>query len=92
MQRLAQNSSSFNLTSIFFRSGLFELGSKLAHTCSFPNTKYKSFQFDHGAEGYHVAMRDISEGELLTTSYVEILHATWSKPARCVSIHKLHRY
>eukprot|EP00878_Enallax_costatus_P010687 GHUV01011163.1.p1 GENE.GHUV01011163.1~~GHUV01011163.1.p1 ORF type:complete len:437 (+),score=141.56 GHUV01011163.1:225-1535(+) len=47
-------------------AAMYTQGSKLAHTCEIPNTCYKSFQ----TRGCHVAMRDISEGELLTTTYM----------------------
>ncbi len=49
------------------RPALFRLGSKVAHTCGQANTEY------YCSEGFgcHVALRDIAEGELLTTSYLQ---------------------
>jgi hypothetical protein len=60
------------------RSALFRLGSKLAHTCAMPNTKYKSYD----GVGYHVALRQIAAGELLTTSYFGWEQHLMSNPAR----------
>ncbi len=50
---------------------MFELGSKLTHTCGAPNTKY---QFLAG-RSYHVALTHIAPGELLTSSYFEPMDA-----------------
>jgi hypothetical protein len=49
---------------------MFSMGSKLTHSCGAPSTAYKSFD----GRGYHVALRDIAQGELLTTSYL-----SWSQ-------------
>lgn len=49
-------------------TAVFEVGSKLAHTCSSPNTTYQSCM----GRGCHVALQDIAQGQLLTTCY---LHA-----------------
>jgi SET domain-containing protein len=46
---------------------LFRFGSKLAHTCGSPNTQYKTYS----GKGYHIALRDIAAGELLTTTYLD---------------------
>ena len=46
---------------------LFAVGSKFTHTCGQPNSIFKSC----GGRGYHVALRDIAAGELLTTTYLE---------------------
>ncbi len=51
------------------RTALFELGSKLTHTCGAANTKYDAF----GGKGHHVALTHIAPGELLTTSYFNLL-------------------
>jgi len=53
------------------RAGLFRLGSKLPHTCDPPNTAY----ICRGARGYHIALRAIQSGELLTTCYMD----TWDR-------------
>ncbi len=60
------------------RNALFELGSKLPHTCGAPNTQYQSC----GAQGYHVAMTHIAPGELLTTTYIKALDALMPTPMR----------
>jgi hypothetical protein len=49
------------------RGALFAVGSKFTHTCGQPNSVFKSC----GGLGYHVALRDIAQGELLTTTYLE---------------------
>jgi hypothetical protein len=62
---------------------MFPLGSKLTHTCGQPNTCYKSY---HG-RGYHVAVRDIAAGELLTTCYLgwgRRLGSTLARWVRCM--------
>lgn len=46
-------------------TAVFRLGSKLAHTCGIANTEYKTYN----GKGYHIAVRAIEAGELLTTSY-----------------------
>ncbi len=60
------------------RTALFELGSKLTHTCGAPNTKYQSFD----GKGYHVALTHIAQGELLTTSYMDVLDVLMPTPMR----------
>ncbi|ODQ51152.1 hypothetical protein SAICODRAFT_157560 [Saitoella complicata NRRL Y-17804] len=49
-------------------SAVFELGSKLTHTCGSPNTEY-SYSLTEN-RGRHIALRRIQEGELLTTRYL----------------------
>ncbi len=68
---------------ILRRAVLFDQGSKLAHTCAASNTR--CFSFERGeldAQGFHVAMRNIGAGELLTTSYTPPMAALASKPVR----------
>ncbi len=64
------------------RQALFELGSKLTHTCGAANTVYQSF----GTRGYHVAMTHIAAGDMLTTCYLGPLDAIMPTPMRYVAV------
>lgn len=63
---------------------LFELGSKFAHTCGPPSSRYSSRAYTDKQgvsrkNGHHVAVRDIAAGELITTSY---FHGQIGNPER----------
>lgn len=61
------------------RSAVYELGSKLPHTCGAPNTQWRSFN----GRCYHVALAHIAPGELLTTTYIDdVLDALMPTPMR----------
>ncbi|KAF5843574.1 hypothetical protein DUNSADRAFT_12836 [Dunaliella salina] len=59
---------------------VFKYGSKLAHTCNQPNTKFKSTDDGYGCL---VAVTNIRKGDLLTTTYIAEEHVLCSTPARC---------
>lgn len=66
---------------------MFSLGSKLAHTCGSPNTQYKTYD----GKGYHIALRDIAAGELLTTNYLDKRVQMMSTRMRCACLWQLSR-
>lgn len=51
------------------RAAVFDVGSKLTHTCGLPNTIYRTRGLDNGC-GNHVALTAIQPHELLYTSYL----------------------
>eukprot|EP00967_Tisochrysis_lutea_P017349 scaffold19665_cov14-Tisochrysis_lutea.AAC.2 len=80
-----------------FRGGqaVFKFGSKLAHTCNQPNTNLSkhaqltcALRYKSSDDGYgcHIAVRDIKNGDLLTTSYIDEEHLLCSTSARCDKI------
>jgi len=79
----------FNARTVSNRLALFRRGSRIAHTCAAPNTRYASYQ----ERGAHIAVRDIQQGELLTTSY---FHPPWvallSTPARREYLRQRHAF
>ena len=54
--------------------------SKFTHTCGQPNAVFKAC----GGMGYHVALKDIGEGDLLTTTYLEGGPMLMATDYRCV--------
>ena len=66
-------------------SVVYRLGSKLAHTCGSANTTYRSYAGKGPLFGYHIAVKAIEAGDLLTTCYLGERHLLLPTRTRCAA-------